>query len=99
MLSLAGMEENMFRPLTGFRTTYQGLTIVVASEFDEWRVILHSPEVVIQGQRQYSAAKAKEHALMLAKSYLEECGRLPESPPPEPEWQPTGPRDWLVWKA
>jgi hypothetical protein len=74
--------------------------MLVVSEFDEWRVVVYSPNVFLQGQRQYREAKAKEHALCLLKKYLQEISQE-SSPPdlPEPDWQPTGPADWLVWSA
>jgi hypothetical protein len=72
--------------------------MLVVSEFDEWRVVVHSPTVVLQGQRQFREAKAKEHAFSLVKQYLQERDH-DSSPPdlPEPQWQPTGPTDWLIW--
>ena len=89
----------MFRPLSGFKAQYQGLTLIAVSEFDEWRVIIHSPGVVLQGQRQFNAAKAKDHASMLAKAYLADIKHEPPPDGGEPEWQPTAPQDWLVWKV
>ncbi len=88
----------MFRPLSGFKAQYQGLTLIAVSEFDEWRVIIHSPQVVLQGQRQFNAAKAKDHASMLAKSYLADVKHEPPAAQ-EPDWQPTSAEDWLVWKV
>ena len=88
----------MFRPLSGFKAQYHNLTLMAVSEFDEWRVVLLSPEVVVQGQRQYNAVKAKDHAWSLAKAYLAEIKQEPGDGQ-EPEWQSTGPQDWLVWKV
>lgn len=89
----------MFRPLTGYRTQYHGLTLIVVSEFDEWRVLAVGPGVVFQGQRQFSAAKAKDHALTLAKTYLAEVRHEPANDGQEIDWEPTGPEEWLVWKT
>ncbi len=89
----------MFRPLTGFKAQYHGLTLIVVSEFDEWRVCAYCPGTVIQGQRQFSAAKAKDHALMLAKTYLTEVRQEPADDGTEIEWQPTSPQEWLLWKT
>ena len=89
----------MFRTLSGFKATYKDLTLIAASEFDEWRVVVISPQVVIQGQRQFTAPKAKDHALMLAKAYLTELRHETPGEEPEPDWQPTGAEDWLVWKG
>ena len=63
----------MLRSLAGFKAQYDDLTMLVVSEFDEWRVVVHSPAVVLQGQRQYGEAKAKEHAVALVKRYIEEA--------------------------
>lgn len=89
----------MFRPLAGFKAQYHGLTLIVVSEFDEWRVVAFSPETVMQGQRQYNANKAKDHAVALAKTYLTEVRHEPAENGQEIDWQPTGPQEWLVWKV
>jgi hypothetical protein len=88
----------MLRSLSGSKARYHYLSLVVVSEFDEWRVVVHAPEVIVQGQRQYKEAKAKEHALALAKQFIHEVRQenLPELA--EVEWAPTGPQDWLVAK-
>ena len=88
----------MLRSLAGFKAQYDDLTMLVVSEFDEWRVVVHSPAVVLQGQRQYGEAKAKEHAVALVKRYFEEARQVNADELPPPVWQPTGPQDWLVWK-
>lgn len=89
----------MFRSLVGFKATYKDLTLMVVSEFDEWRVVVFSPQAVIQGQRQFTAPKAKDHALMLAKTYVTEVRHEAPGDEKDPDWQPTGPEDWLLWKA
>ena len=89
----------MFRPLSGFKATYENLTLIAVSEFDEWRVVVLSPTVVVQGQRQFTAPKAKDHALMLAKAYLAEVRHAAPAETPDPEWRPTGSEDWLLWKV
>jgi hypothetical protein len=89
----------MLRPLSGFRAQYRGLTLIVVSEFDEWRVVAFCSGTIIQGQRQFSAAKAKEHALTLAKTYLAEIKHEPADDGQEIDWQPTGPQEWLLWKS
>ncbi len=89
----------MFRPLSGFKARYHGLTLLVVSEFDEWRTIVHSPEVILQGTRQFTAVKAKDHAAVMAKCYLAEVKQESPGEGEAPEWEPTGSQDWLVWKA
>ena len=88
----------MLRSLSGFRARYHYLNLVVVSEFDEWRVVVHAPDVILQGQRQYKELKAKEHALALAKQFIHEVRQedLPELA--DVEWSPTGPQDWFVAK-
>ncbi len=89
----------MFRPLTGFKAQFQDLTLMVVSEFDEWRVIVYSPVVILQGSRQYTSAKAKDHAALLAKTYLSEVKQETVGDAQDLDWQPTGPMDWLIWKS
>ena len=89
----------MLRSLNGFKAKYHYLDLVVVSEFDEWRVVVHAPNVVLQGQRQFREAKAKEHALALAKQLIHEMRNEDLPVLPEVEWQPTGQQDWLVASA
>ena len=89
----------MFRPMTGFKATCGPLTLFAVSEFDEWKIVAHdSAGATILGTRQFTEAKAKEHAQALAQHYLAE--ELSTGvPAPEIEWNPTGPRDFLLWRA
>ncbi|MEK7404461.1 MAG: hypothetical protein AAB225_05085 [Acidobacteriota bacterium] len=88
----------MFRTLSGFKAQYHYLTLLVAADFDEWRVIAAAPGVTVHGQRQFTEAKAKEHALALAKSYIHEQKRE-ELPVLETlEWQPFQPGEFLNWR-
>ena len=89
----------MFRALTGVKAQYGDLSLMAVSEFDEWRVVVHAPGLVLQGARQYGQAKAKEHAMMLARTFLQEMRPEGTQEVPELDWQPTGPQDWLVWKG
>jgi len=89
----------MFRALSGFRARLGDMTMVVVSEFDEWRVVAYSPEVILQGQRQFKDTKAKEHAEMLVRKFYEEVRNQPLPDASEPEWQPVGPNHWMVWKT
>jgi hypothetical protein len=59
-------------------------------------VTLHSPTTMIQGTHQFSEAKAKEHAVAIARTYIYERQHeeLPELV--ETEWVPTAPDDWLI---
>ena len=89
----------MFRALTGFKAQCEDLSLVVVSEFDEWRVIVHGPGIVLQGSRQYAQAKAKDHAVMLVRTYRHEIKGKDPQDMPEIDWQPTSEQDWLVWKV
>ncbi len=86
----------MFRQASGFKAQYGPLTLLVASDFDEWRIFLHRPGVVIQAGRQFSEPKAKEQARTVADSYLDEAGEAAQAS--EPEWTPIQPGEWLNWR-
>ncbi len=85
----------MFRKASGFKAQYGPLTLMVASDFDEWRILLQRPGVLIQSGRQFSEPKAKEQALTVAASYLNEGGE--PAPECEVEWTPLEPGEWLNW--
>ncbi len=87
------------RTLSGFKAQYGDLTLVVVSEFDEWRVIVHAPGVILQGQRQYKELKAKEHALTMVQNYVTEIKGEAAQALPELAWVPTETHDWLVWST
>jgi hypothetical protein len=87
----------MFRSLSGYKAQYHDLTLLVAQEFNEWRVLLYRPGMTIHGTRQFSEAKAREHALALAQSYVHERKHEDQPVLPEVEWQAAAPEDWLVW--
>jgi hypothetical protein len=89
----------MFRSLSGSRADYHYLRLVVVSDFDEWKVLVVGPDVSIHGARQFSLAKAQEHALTIAKTFIND--RRHEDLPvlPEVEWTDTGASDWLKWQA
>ncbi len=89
----------MFRPLSGVKAQYHYLTLVTVSEFDEWRILVYAPNVVIQGRRQFGEAKAKEHALFLARNYIHEEKHEPLPELSSVEWSPTAHDDWLLWQT
>src|SRR6266567_141847 len=61
----------MFRHVEGYKARYGDMILMVAHDFVEWHVIvIKTPTVVIQGGRQFSEAKALEHARQLADSYI-----------------------------
>jgi hypothetical protein len=83
--------------MSGFKAHYHYLTLLVISEFNEWRVLVYGPAALIQGAHQFSEAKAKEHALAVARAYIHD--RKQEELPDIAEltWQPAAADDWLVW--
>jgi hypothetical protein len=86
----------MFRPLKGFKAEYQNLTVLVAADFDEYRILLQAPGVLVHGKRQFTEAQAKDHAFSLTASYLKE--KQPETAPPAGlEWVPFAGGEWLAW--
>lgn len=88
----------MFNSFSGFKTQCEGLTLLVVSEFNEWKVLAYAPGITIHGTRQFSEAKAKDHAAALAASYVRE--RLQSDAPVAPlTWEPTSKQDWLVWRG
>lgn len=88
----------MFRALSGFKAQYHYLTLLVASDFDEWKVIVRGPEVCMLGGRQFSEAKAKEHARSCASDYIH--GEKKEDLPvlEQLEWAPMPRGEWLNWR-
>ena len=88
----------MFRALNGLKAPYHSLTLLVASDFDEYRVLIQGPGVLIQGTRQFSEAKAKEHARAIAADYLS-TEKKENLPLLEPEWTPLAPGEFLNWRS
>jgi hypothetical protein len=88
----------MFSSFSGFKTHYGDLTLLVISEFNEWKVLAYKAGVIIQGGRQFTADKAKELAVTIAENYLREQGggvAVAEAI----KWEPTGKQDWMVWRG
>jgi len=87
----------MFLTRTGYKAQYQQLTLLVVSEFNEWKVMVYGPDATIHGARQFSELKAKEHAEAVAREYVHD--RQPEDTPNPGAlaWTPTVPDNWLVW--
>jgi len=85
--------------MSGYKAQYHYLTLLVISEFNEWKVVLHSPGVMIQGKHQFSEDKAKEHAVTIARTYIREHkgDELPVLT--EPDWVATAGDNWLVWRS
>ena len=87
----------MFREAEAYTARCDNLTLVVAADFDEWRIFLQSPDVIIHGGRQFTGDKAKVQAARIADSYLQEKGG-PAISPEQLEWTPLHNRSWLNWR-
>jgi hypothetical protein len=87
----------MFRSMSGFKAQYHYLTVLVVSEFNDWRVLLYGPRTTIHGTHQFTEAKAKEHAMAVARWYIHDQKHEELPVLAEMTWVPTAPDDWLVW--
>jgi len=88
----------MFRSMSGFKAQYQGLTVLVIEEFNEWRVLIYGAGTTIHGARQFSEAKAKEHAMTVARCYIQDQKHGELASLDQMAWEPATPEDWLVWR-
>ena len=88
----------MFRPLSGFKAQYHYFTLVVSADFDEWRVLAMGPGFTVQGQRQFSEARAKEHARQAAAAYIREQKKEDLPVIEQPEWTPLAPGEWMDYR-
>ncbi len=89
----------MFRSFTGVKAQYHYLTMLVISEFNEYKVLVYGPGVTIHGARQFAEPKAREHALAIARDYVHDVKHEELPDVPTPEWLPTAPEDWLAWRT
>ncbi|HOL71919.1 MAG TPA: hypothetical protein PLA43_05565 [Bryobacteraceae bacterium] len=88
----------MFRALSGFKAQYHHLTLLVASDFDEWKVFLEAPGLTIQGCRQFTEEKAKKHAVEMAEHYLKEEKHEGLPLLDGIVWEPLARGEWLNWR-
>jgi hypothetical protein len=84
--------------MSGYRATYHHLTLFVVSEFEEWRVLLLDSNTTIQGTRQFSEDKAKEHAVAIARQFVHDYKHEDLPVLDEVQWRPTTRDEWLIWK-
>jgi len=88
----------MFRALRGYKAQYHYLTLLVSCDFDHCNVLILGPGVTIQGARQFDEAKARDHALAVARQYVHE-EKKEDLPVLETlEWEPFSPGEWLNWR-
>lgn len=88
----------MFRKATGLKGQYGSFTILLAADFDEWRILLHRPGLVINGGRQFNESKAKDQAITIADAYFAEYEPENQPPPGDAAWTPLGKGEWLNWR-
>ena len=88
----------MFRSLSGFKAKYHYLDLVVAADFDEWKVIVRGPDVCIHGGRQFGEVKAKEHARACAADYVRSVKKEELAVLDQVDWQPLASGEWLTWR-
>ena len=87
----------MFRNASGYKTQCGKLTLIIASDFDEWFVVAQGPSTIIRGGRAFTEEKAKAQAVQIANEYLSEKGEAPASA--ELEWTALESGEWLNWRA
>lgn len=88
----------MFRQLRGFKAEYHYLKLVVAADFDEWRVLVMGPGFTLQGQRQFGEARAKDHARVTAAAYIHDEKKEELAAIPDLEWTPLGPGEYMDYR-
>ena len=88
----------MFRSSTGLRAQYLDMTMVLAFDFDQWRIVLHGPGVIIDGGRQADKIAAQQEACRIAESYF--CNERHESlpAPHQIKWTALDPESCLNWQ-
>jgi hypothetical protein len=97
----------MFRQAHGFKARYGDLLLMAAEDFAEWRVLIKTPTSIVQGTRQFSGDKAKDHAVLVAEKYRQDNEAAASASPGaaaaeaavavELQWEPLEPGDWLLW--
>ncbi len=88
----------MFRKSNGFKAQFQDMTLLVAPDFDEWRIFVQTPDGIIHGGRQFTETKAKDCALSIIESYLRDEKHESIAVAVDVEWSPLEPGGWLNWR-
>ena len=90
------IEKHILKVLKAF-AEYHDMTLLVVSEFNEWKVLLYGAHTIVNGTRQFTEVKAKEHAMALTRSYFldRKHEQLPDGA--ELAWLPVTSDDWLVY--
>ena len=87
----------MFRQSPGFKAQYHYMTMTVALDFDQWRIIVQGPDVLIDGGRQPEKGSAKEQARRIADRYIREQKRETLPVVREVVWTAIDPNSCLHW--
>jgi hypothetical protein len=88
----------MFRRSTGFQARYHNLTLMVVLDFDQWKVLIQGPGVLIEGGREFDSSAAEMQAQHIAEVYVRE-EKLDSRPPvPHLKWTPLDPLACLSWQ-
>jgi hypothetical protein len=79
---------------------YGDMTLMIAHNFAEWHVIIvKTPTILIQGDRQFSEEKARADARQLVEHYIhEEEQRDGSGLPSDFTWAPLETGDWVCWR-
>jgi hypothetical protein len=87
-----------FVPTFDFSMTIFSMTIMVALDFDQWKILLQGPGVIIDGGRQADKTAAHEEARRIAERYI--CEEKHEALPTQPqvEWTPIDRHSCLNWQ-
>jgi hypothetical protein len=74
------------------------MTMTVALDFDQWRIIVQGPDVIIDGGRQPEKVSAKEQARRIAERYLREQKHETLPTVHEVVWTAINPNSCLKWR-
>ena len=88
----------MFRQSPGFKAQYHYMTMTIALDFDQWRIIVQGPDVIIDGGRQPEKVPAKDQARRIAERYLREEKRETLPAVREVVWSAIDPNSCLQWQ-
>ncbi len=88
----------MLRLSTGFQARYHYLRLMVVLDFDQWKILIQGPGVLIDGGREFDRGAAEMRAQQIAEAYLRD--EKLEARPLESDlkWAPLDPRACLEWQ-
>ena len=88
----------MFRESPGFKAQYHYVTMIVSLDFDQWKILLQGPGVVIDGGRQSDTTTAKQEASRIAERYIREEKHEALPTLRKVEWTAIDPHSCLSWQ-